>query len=140
MAYSCEYQNEVQSALWSCQTVTLFTAATYDTNGKEKSFLIVTDLQDNGKNSVFTFTVQLVVEIKFQRGEKLIAYSDQPSSGFKNKFITGKVLFLLSDKSKRNVQWKYFATSHGKGIVDGIAAKARVCAQIRSKGPGAVAV
>ena len=36
MAYSCEYQNEVQSALWSHQTVNLFTAATYDTNGKEK--------------------------------------------------------------------------------------------------------
>ena len=140
MTYSCEYQNEVQSALWSCQTVNLFTAATYDTNGKEKSFLIVTDLQDNGKNSVFTFTVQLVVEIKFQPGEKLIAYSDQPSSGFRNKFITGKVLFLLSDKLKRNVQWKYFATSRGKGTVDGIAAKARVCEQIRSKVPGEVVV
>ena len=135
MTYSCEYQNEVQSALWSCQTVNLFTAATYDTNGKEKSFLIVTDLQDNGKNSVFTFTVQLVVEIKFQPGE-LIAYF----SGFRNKFITVKVLFLLSDKLKRNFQWKYFGTSHGKATVDGIAAKARVCEQIRSKVPGEVVV
>ena len=25
-------------------------------------------------------------------------------------------LFLLSDKLKRNVQWKYVATSHGKGV------------------------
>ena len=43
MAYSYEYQNEVQSTLWSRQTVNLFTAATYNTSGKEKSFLIVTD-------------------------------------------------------------------------------------------------
>ena len=142
MAYSCAYQNEVQSALWSCQTVNLFTAATYDTNGKEKSFLIVTDSQDKGKNSVFTFIMQLLDEIKFQPGEELIVYSDGPSSEFKNKFITGKLLFLLSDKLKRNAQWKYFATSHGKGVVDGIggAAKARVCEQIKSRGLGAVVV
>ena len=104
MAYSCKYQNEVQSALWSCQTVNLFTAATYDTNGKEKSFLIVTDSQDKSKNNVFTFILQLLDEIKFQPGEELIVYSDGPSSEFKNKFITGKILFLLSDKLKRNVQ------------------------------------
>ena len=37
---------------------------------------------------------------------------------------------------------KYFATSHGKGVVYGIggAATARVCEQIRGRGPGAVVV
>ena len=51
-----------------------------------------------------------------------------------------ETLFLLSDKLQRNVQWKCFATSHGKSFVDGIggAAKARVCEQIRSRGPRAV--
>ena len=43
MAYSCEYQNEVESVLSSHQSVNFFTAATHDTNGREKSFLIVTD-------------------------------------------------------------------------------------------------
>ena len=86
--------------------------------------------------------MQLVDEIKFQPGEELIAYSDGPSSKFNNKFITGKLLFLLSDKLKRNVQWKYFATSHGNGVLDGTggAAKARVCEQIRSRCPRAVVV
>ena len=93
MAYSCKYQNEVQSALWSCQTVNLFTAATYDTNGKEKSFLIVTDSQDKGKNSVFTFIMQLVDEIKFQPGEELIVYSDGPSSNLKINLSQGKSFF-----------------------------------------------
>ena len=60
----------------------------------------------------------------------------------KNKFITGKLLLLLSDKLKRNVQWKHFATSHGKGVVDGTegAAKARVREQVRTRAPGAVVV
>ena len=54
----------------------------------------------------------------------------------------GNSFFLLSDKLKRNVRWKYFATSHGNGVLDGTggAAKARVCEQIRSRGPGAIAV
>ena len=66
MAYSWEYQNEVHQTVnvWSYQTVNLFTAVTYDTNGKEKLFLIVTDSQDKSKNSVFTFIMQLVDEIK----------------------------------------------------------------------------
>ena len=142
MTYSCEYQNKVQSVLWSCQTVNLFTAAKYDINGKKKSFLIVTDSQDKGKNSVFTFIMQFVDEIKFQPGEELIVYPDGPSSEYKNKFITGKLLFLLSDKLKGNAQWKYFATSHGKGVADGtaVAAKARVHEQIRSRGPAAIVV
>ena len=86
--------------------------------------------------------MQLVDEIKFQPGEKLIVYSDGPSSEFKNKFITGKLPFLLSHKLKRNVQWKYFATSHGKGVVDGTggAAKARVRVQIRSRDLGEIVV
>ena len=80
MAYSWEYQNEVHQTvnLWSHQTVNLFTAVTYDTNGKEKLFLIVTDSQDKSKNSVFTFVMQLVDEIKLQPGQKLIVYSDGP--------------------------------------------------------------
>ena len=72
----------------------------------------------------------------------MIVYSDGPSSEFKKKIITEELLFLLSDKLKRNVQLKYFVTSHGKGVVYGIGgvAKARVCEQIRSRGPGAVVV
>ena len=97
MTNSCEYQNEVQSAFWSQQTVKVFTAATYDTNDdtnvKENSFLIVTNSQDKGKNSVCTYIMHLVDEIKIQPGEELIVYSNWPSIEFRNKFITGKLLF-----------------------------------------------
>ena len=61
MAYSCKYQNEVQSAFFSRQTINLFTVASYDTKGKEK-FLIVTHPQDQGKNSCFTFMMKVVDE------------------------------------------------------------------------------
>ena len=53
MSCSCEYQNEIQN---------LFMAATYNANGKEESFLIVTNSPDKGKNSVCTFILKLIDE------------------------------------------------------------------------------
>ena len=46
-------------------------------------------------------------------------WSDGPSSQFKNRFI---VAALKSLQEKHNIQitWNFFATSHGKGPVDGI--------------------
>ena len=52
MGYNCEWQSEIQSALWSLQTVNLFTAALYTRNEPCKSFLIVTDSPNKYKNYV----------------------------------------------------------------------------------------
>lgn len=46
-------------------------------------------------------------------------WSDGPSSQFKNKYIAAS-LKVLEDYHNVKVQWNYFATSHGKGPVDGI--------------------
>ena len=43
MAYSCDYQNEVQSDLWSRKCINLFTAALYSKNQVCQPFLIITD-------------------------------------------------------------------------------------------------
>ena len=66
MAYSCKYQNEIQSSLWQLRCVNLFTAATYNAEGKEESFLIVTNSSDKGKNSVCTFMLKINDEITFK--------------------------------------------------------------------------
>ena len=120
MTYRCEYQNKVKSVFSPRQSVNLFTAATYDTNGKKKSILVVTNSQDKDKNSAFIFIIQLVYEIKFQAEQELIGYLQGLSSELRNKVITRKL--------KANVQWKYFATSHGKDVADvtGDAAKVRL--------------
>ena len=44
-------------------------------------------------------------------------FSDGPSSQFKNKCIAH---FLHTLNKIVPIQWNYFATSHGKGVVDGI--------------------
>lgn len=48
-------------------------------------------------------------------------WSDGPSSQFKNRYIA-TMLVHLEDKFGIQIIWNYFATSHGKGCVDGIGA------------------
>ena len=110
MAYSYEDQNKIQDALWSRRSVNLFTGANYNAEGKEEPFLIVTNLSDKGKNSVCTFMLKIVDEMTFKDEKELIVYSDGPSSEFKNQFIPGKLLFILSQHLNLPVSWKYFAT------------------------------
>ncbi|GBM13664.1 hypothetical protein AVEN_148187-1 [Araneus ventricosus] len=137
MSYSCEWQNEIQSALWSRENVTLFTSALFENNQKTHCYLIVSDTKDKSKLSVSAFILKLLEIIKFQANKpKLIIWSDGPSSEFKNKFIC-YFLFLLSKIQKRfsGFEWKYSATSHGKGVVDGIGgtAKSRVYAEVKAR-------
>ena len=60
MAYSCEYQNEVQSALWNRSSVTLFTVAIFKDDECD-TYLIVSDTK--GKSSIYTFVRYLVREV-----------------------------------------------------------------------------
>ena len=64
--------------------------------------------------------------------EKLVIYTDGPSSEFKNKFCVN-FLSILSKELNIEVQWKYFATSHGKGVVDGIGGSAKSLVRSQSK-------
>jgi hypothetical protein len=53
-----------------------------------------------------------------------VIYRDGPSCEFKNKYMA-KVLHLLSNKYGGEWYWKFFATSHRKGVVDGVGGKAK---------------
>lgn len=58
MAYECEYQNEVQSALWTRGSVNLLTAAC-TVDGQTQTFLICTDSKHKDKNTVLVFVEPL---------------------------------------------------------------------------------
>ena len=51
------------------------------------------------------------------------------------KQIHGKVPSIVQSSTKYLKSWKYFAASHGKEVVDGIAGKAKVlvCAKVMNK-------
>ena len=67
-------------------------------------------------------------------------YSDGPSSEFKNQYMM-KLLHHASKQLSAKFTWDYFATGHGKGVVDGIGgeAKSMVRQQVLSKNKNVVA-
>jgi hypothetical protein len=125
MNYSCEYQSEIQSALWSRASVTLFTAAAI-TKDSCQSYLICSDTREKDKDTVAAFLFALYEGHLFPNDEidEEIIWSDGPTSEFKNKF-TMKLLHQLSVMFKKKFTWKFSATSHGKGVVDGIGGRAK---------------
>ena len=81
MAYPCDYQNEIQSALWSQETVQSFTAALFFKN-KCTTSLICFNTKDKGKDPVYAFFMRLYNIINNDLSVNEIIYSDGPSSEF----------------------------------------------------------
>lgn len=120
MSFSCEYQNEIESALWSRSSVFLFTAAVFWRNECE-TYVIYSDTKNKHKYTIFAFLDFFYSEIIRESHEvsEEIIWSDVPSSELKNKLMV-ETLMRLSYKYSKTFTWKYSATSHGKGVVDGV--------------------
>ena len=126
MAYQCKYQNEVQSALWTKGSVNLFTCALYHYS-TTKAFVISRNYKGKDKFATGKFLDHLHEnEIPEDDSiEKEIIWSNGPSSEFKNKFMW-HLMETLSKKYATPVMWKFSATSHGKGAVDGVGGKGKI--------------
>ena len=62
-----------------------------------------------------------------------IIWSDGPNSEFKNKYM-GHLMDKFSTKNNKRFLWKFSATSHGKGVVDGIGGNVKSIVQSQSMG------
>ena len=114
MNYSCEYQTEIQSALWSRASITLFTAAAI-TKDSCQSFLICSGTKDKDTVAAFLFALYENHLFPSNQVDEEIIWSDGPTSEFKNKFIM-KLLHQLSSQFQKRFSWKFSATSHGKDV------------------------
>ena len=128
MAYECEYQNEVQSALWACGSINLLTAAC-TVDGQTQTFLICTDSKHKDKNTVLVFVEHLyenyIINSDYSNDDiKEIIWTNGPSSECKNKYCL-EIIRHLAENYNKPFTWKYFATSHGKGMVDGVGGKCK---------------
>ncbi|KAJ8041142.1 hypothetical protein HOLleu_11877 [Holothuria leucospilota] len=119
--YTAIQQNEIQSAYWSHNQVTLFTACAHLDNKKVKSYVIVSDDLVHGKYAVSTFLDHLIKDIKSvcPTVKSIAFFSDGAASQFKQRFLFDNITHY---KELYNIDatWNFFATSHGKGAVDGI--------------------
>lgn len=121
--YRIIFQNEIQSAHFSYRQVTIFTCVAWLIGGV-KSYSIISDKLSHNKFDVYCFLTKLVKMIKNEHGQfqNLYVFSDGCSSQFKNKFIARSLPDFVSEFGCKVLEWNYFATSHGKGAVDGIGA------------------
>jgi len=119
--YTCMYQDEIQSAHWQQSQVSLFTAAIWYA-GKLHPTVIVTDNTIHAKETVVAYIRKLLLLVKARAPASLKTvhiWSDGPASQFKNRYIAA-ALVTLQKMTGLQIQWNFFATSHGKGPVDGI--------------------
>ena len=118
-------QNEIQSADWNRTQATLFTANAWITMELSENTVIISDDLTH-KYNVYLF-MKLVIENLLAKDPE-IKMINKFRYGAQNQF---KQKFALSSlplwESVLNVKltWHFFATSHGKGVVDGLGGSIR---------------
>ena len=125
--YCCKSMDEIPSAYWNKNLMTLHPAVVYtpgDSGIYHASYvyIIVTDDLNHNSSAVVTFIKNIIEEIKLEidpNVECLHNWSDSPSSQYRNKTI----FQLIANHEKlfgMKAIWNYFEAGHGKGSCDGI--------------------
>ena len=136
--YNCVSAEEVQSAYWNSNNVTLHPTVLYFKTAKgsldHKNCMFVSG--DNGHNigAVYTFMKQLVPEVlsSFEYVQHIYYWTDSPSSQYRNKTA---FYLITADKELLgvNATSDYFEASHGKGPCDGLRGAAKRMADLAVK-------
>ena len=119
--FSTFWQDEVQSAYWNKKQITIFSSCFRHKDLSESAVVISDDLH-HCKDSIIVFiniNPQNIVKPQDHNINKLHLWSDGPNNQFKNKFIAAG-LHWLGNRFNVSTVWNFFATSHGKGLVDAI--------------------
>lgn len=99
--------------------MSLFTSALYY-DDKIHPLVLVSDELTHSKETVIAYMDILFEKIP-SHVECIDVWSDGPASQFKNQYVMSSLPHLES-KHNVTIKWNFFATSHGKGPVDGIGA------------------
>lgn len=121
--YSFVLQDEVQSYHWNNAQCTIHPFVVYfNDNGTQNhlSFVVISEVIKHDTIAVQLFIDKLVVFLKTKiTVQKMIFISDGAASQYKNR---KNFASLCGFKNRHNIdiEWHFFATSHGKGPCDAI--------------------
>ena len=79
--------------------------------------VVLSDNMQHNKTTAVIFTDQMLSKMP-NWVQEVWVWTDGPASQFKNRFIV--VTMDLLSKHLIKIRWNYFATSHGKGPVNGV--------------------
>ena len=102
---------------------TLFTAHVWikhDTS-EGQSMVIVSDDLNHTKYSIYMFMQHIFSHLKttYPDIEHINIFSDGPTSQFKQRALFSNLYAWEMDHDLK-ITWNFFATSHGKGVINGI--------------------
>lgn len=119
--YQTGYQDEIQSAHFTYKQVTIFTCCVWTTLGV-RSYAVVSDYLQHDKYAVYTFLQGLIGAVKQDNPHitSVCLFSDGAASQFKQRFILSNLNHLKAANDLEQFEWNFFASSHGKGAVDGV--------------------
>ena len=114
-------QNEIQSAHWNHNEVTLFTGHAWINSECKKSFVIISNDLNHTKEAVYAFVSYILEYLNKNYANLKIVniWSDGAASQFKQRYLFAN-LHPWQEQFSIKIFWHFFATSHGKGVVDGI--------------------
>ena len=116
-------QDQIQSAYWSQKQVSIFTAYIWlgGSGGQGQSFGLVSNGTTHDKFTVITCLEIMIKEVIsiMPDGNEIVFFSDGAASQFKNRYLL-QHLTTMMDAHDVEISWNYFASSHGKGVVDGV--------------------
>ena len=120
---SLQNQDAVQACHWHHGQATIFTACAWtdNENDKSESMVVVSDDLQHSKIGVYSYVTYILNHLKenYPSIKCIDVFYDGASSQFKQKYLFSN-LHLWEDNLCIRVKWNFFATSHGKGVVDGI--------------------
>jgi len=121
-------QDEIQTAHWWHLQISLFTACAW-VKGQASSFVIVSDYMHHDKYLTTIAIIKILSELllKYPTISILNLFSDGAAQHFKQSFFFNAVTRLpkLLGVEHLKIIYDFFATSHGKGAVDGIGGTAK---------------
>ena len=121
--FAIGFQDEIQSAHWSKKQLSLFTAHAWLANSEGESFTFISDDITHNKYTVHACLEHLLTTL--QRSvpdlQEIHFFSDGAASQFKQRYLFRKLTYLAKAFNVL-VSWHFFASHHGKGVVDGLGA------------------
>lgn len=105
--------------------VSIFTIGKWYRNYQSHAFVL--DNTDHTKTVIIPILDRILEDLPCEV-TKVVFFSDNPTSQFKNKFIVDAILRFQA-LYKKSIEWTYFAPEHGKGVVDGVGATLKVRAR-----------
>lgn len=137
--YSCNVKEEIQSAYYSKDQVTVHPAVFHyraDDNEEltTKSVVFVSDVTDHDASMVFAIIKRInIVAKQLAPDTQFIHYlSDSPSSQYRNRHVF-RIIADHAQQFQIPCSWTWFESGHGKGPCDGIGGTSKRCADLAVK-------